>query len=51
MNPRQPMGVRMLLVEDDYGIADFVVRGLREKGYTVERAADGEAGRQKLRRK
>jgi two-component system, OmpR family, copper resistance phosphate regulon response regulator CusR len=38
------MGVRILLVEDDDGIADFVVRGLREEGYTVERAADGTTG-------
>jgi two-component system copper resistance phosphate regulon response regulator CusR len=43
------MGVRMLLVEDDDGIADFVVRGFREEGYTVEHAADGEAGWHALR--
>src|SRR6186997_1934124 len=43
------MGVRVLLVEDDDGIADFVVRGLREENYTVERAADGEAGWHALR--
>lgn len=43
------MGVRILLVEDDEGIADFVVRGLREEGYTVERAADGGAGGYALR--
>jgi two-component system copper resistance phosphate regulon response regulator CusR len=43
------MAVRVLLVEDDDGIADFVVRGLREEGYTIERAADGDAGWHALR--
>lgn len=38
------MGIRVLLVEDDDEIADFVLRGLREEGYTVERAADGRDG-------
>jgi two-component system, OmpR family, copper resistance phosphate regulon response regulator CusR len=38
------MGIRILLIEDEDGIADFLVRGLREEGFTVERAADGEAG-------
>jgi two-component system copper resistance phosphate regulon response regulator CusR len=35
------MGVRVLVVEDEDAIADYLVRGLREQGYTVERAADG----------
>src|SRR5207249_4606416 len=35
------MGVRILVVEDEDEIADFIVRGLREEGFTVERAADG----------
>ncbi len=38
------MGVRILVVEDDPEIADFIIRGLREEGYTVESAADGETG-------
>ncbi|HEX4612482.1 MAG TPA: response regulator transcription factor [Urbifossiella sp.] len=38
------MGFRILVVEDEDEIADFLVRGLREEGYAVERAADGEAG-------
>jgi two-component system copper resistance phosphate regulon response regulator CusR len=38
------MGIRILLVEDENEIADFVVRGLREEGYCVERAANGEDG-------
>jgi two-component system, OmpR family, copper resistance phosphate regulon response regulator CusR len=43
------VGTRVLLVEDGDDIADFVVRGLREEGYAVERAADGEAGWHQLR--
>lgn len=35
------MGVRILVIEDEPQIADFVVRGLREEGFTVEHAADG----------
>jgi two-component system copper resistance phosphate regulon response regulator CusR len=35
------MGIRILVVEDEPAIADFVVRGLREEGFTVEHAADG----------
>src|SRR5262245_65449066 len=36
--------VRALLVEDDATIADFVGRGLREAGFAVDHAVDGEAG-------
>jgi two-component system, OmpR family, response regulator len=36
--------MRALLVEDDATIADFVGRGLREAGFVVDHAADGEAG-------
>jgi two-component system, OmpR family, copper resistance phosphate regulon response regulator CusR len=35
------MSIRILVVEDEAKIADFLVRGLREEGYAVERAADG----------
>jgi two-component system, OmpR family, copper resistance phosphate regulon response regulator CusR len=35
------MSIRVLVVEDETNIADFVVRGLREEGYVVEHAADG----------
>jgi two-component system, OmpR family, copper resistance phosphate regulon response regulator CusR len=38
------MGIRILVIEDEAEIADFVVRGLREEGYTVESAADGDEG-------
>jgi two-component system copper resistance phosphate regulon response regulator CusR len=37
------MGIRILVVEDERAIADFLVRGLREEGYTVEHAADGDS--------
>lgn len=33
-----------LIVEDDRTIADFVARGLREAGFAVDVAADGEEG-------
>jgi len=36
--------VRGLLVEDDATIAEFVARGLREAGFAVDHAADGDAG-------
>jgi two-component system, OmpR family, response regulator len=36
--------VRALLVEDDAVIAEFVARGLREAGFAVDHATDGEAG-------
>jgi two-component system OmpR family response regulator len=36
--------VRALLVEDDATIAEFVVRGLREAGFAVDDAPDGDAG-------
>jgi two-component system copper resistance phosphate regulon response regulator CusR len=38
------MGFRILVIEDEDEIADFLVRGLREEGFTVERAADGGEG-------
>ena len=44
------METRLLVIEDEPEIADFVIRGLREEGYTVERAADGLTGLQMLER-
>jgi two-component system copper resistance phosphate regulon response regulator CusR len=38
------MSIRILLVEDETDLADFVVRGLREEGFTVEHAPDGKRG-------
>jgi DNA-binding response OmpR family regulator len=36
--------MRILLVEDERGIADFVERALRAQGHAVEVAADGVEG-------
>lgn len=36
--------MKALIVEDDPTIADFVAKGLREAGFAVDRAADGEQG-------
>jgi two-component system copper resistance phosphate regulon response regulator CusR len=38
------MGIRILLIEDEPAIADFVVRGLREEGFVVDLARDGAEG-------
>jgi two-component system OmpR family response regulator len=40
--------MRILLVEDDFGIASFVVKGLKEAGYVVKHVADGPAGLDEL---
>jgi heavy metal response regulator len=37
-------GVRALVIEDDRAIAEFVARGLREAGFAVDAAADGDTG-------
>jgi len=36
--------MRVLIIEDDAGTADFIVKGLRQAGYTPDRAADGKDG-------
>lgn len=36
--------MKILLVEDDDGIAEFVAKGLQSEGYKVERASTGEDG-------
>ena len=38
------MSNHVLVIEDEDEIADFVVRGLSEEGFTVERAQDGNEG-------
>jgi two-component system copper resistance phosphate regulon response regulator CusR len=43
------MAVRLLVIEDDEEIADFVSRGLREEGFHVEVVADGLSGWEALR--
>jgi two-component system OmpR family response regulator len=36
--------MRVLVAEDDQKIASFVVKGLKESGFAVDHAADGEVG-------
>ena len=36
--------MRLLLIEDDLQAAEYLVKGLRENGYTVEHSADGRDG-------
>jgi two-component system OmpR family response regulator len=36
--------MRILVIEDDSGVAGFVVGGLRESGHTVDHASDGHTG-------
>ena len=43
------MGIRILVVEDEAAIADFLVRGLREEGFTVAHAGDGDVAWHALR--
>ena len=38
------MSRRVLVVEDDADTADYILKGLREEGFTVEHAADGRDG-------
>jgi two-component system copper resistance phosphate regulon response regulator CusR len=42
------VGYRILVVEDEIELADFVVRGLREEGFLVEHAADGDQATDRL---
>jgi two-component system, OmpR family, response regulator len=36
--------MRILVIEDDAKIASFLVRGLKQAGYAVDQASDGESG-------
>ena len=36
--------MRILLIEDDKRVSDFVAKGLRQEGYAVDHAANGEDG-------
>lgn len=38
------MHMKILLVEDESKVANFIVRGLQEEGYTVDLAEDGKRG-------
>jgi two-component system OmpR family response regulator len=41
--------MRVLVVEDDAKIASFVAKGLRQSGFAVDRAGDGETGLELVR--
>lgn len=43
------MAIRVLLIEDEPEIADYLVRGLREETFVVDHAADGGSGWDALR--
>ena len=36
--------MRVLIIEDDNNVADYVAKGLKESGYKVDRAEDGKQG-------
>ena len=36
--------MRLLLVEDDLKIASFIIKGMKEEGYAVDHATDGQEG-------
>jgi len=36
--------MRILLIEDDSSVADFIVRGFKEAGHTIDHADDGKDG-------
>ena len=42
--------MRLLLIEDDLQAAEYLVKGLRESGYSVEHSPDGRDGLQKAAR-
>lgn len=41
--------MKILIIEDDSSIASFVIKGLKEAGFTVDSAIDGDDGYMKLR--
>src|SRR5437868_2960479 len=49
-SPASALGhARVLVIDDEPGILNFVSRGLRAEGYAVDTAADGDAGRSAAR--
>jgi two-component system copper resistance phosphate regulon response regulator CusR len=46
--PQENLGLRILLVEDEPAAAQMLAQGLREHGYAVDLAADGEEGLEKI---
>jgi DNA-binding response OmpR family regulator len=47
-SPEEISALRILLVEDEPAAAQMLAQGLREHGYAVDLAADGEAGLEKI---
>src|SRR5260370_34557625 len=45
--PEDTAGLRILLVEDEPSAAQMLAKGLREQGYSVDLAGDGEEGIEK----
>jgi len=45
--PEDTAGLRILLVEDEHSAAQMLAKGLREQGYSVDLARDGEAAIEK----
>src|SRR5215471_9182880 len=43
-NPGSGAAMRILVVEDDVKISSFIVNGLKQHGFAVDQAGDGEAG-------
>ena len=44
IEPNRLSSMRLLLVEDDAKTASFILKGLKECGYAVDHAGDGETG-------
>jgi len=39
---------RIVVIDDDAGVREVIVQGLRDEGYLVSEAADGESGLQRI---
>ena len=42
--PEKHVGMKLLLIEDDLKMAEFVIRGLKEHGHVLDHAASGKDG-------
>ena len=42
--PQKQAGMKLLLIEDDERMADFILRGLKEHGHVADHAANGKDG-------
>lgn len=36
--------MRILIIEDDQSVADYIVKGMKESGHSIDHAADGQTG-------